>query len=184
MRFGTRKKEKMEKNMKWFTVFMVWCCTVSSAVFCGVSTRSKSERIEAVVRILQEQPDSIEGWCQDRVYIYPERITINKGGVFVCKQNLSVQIPSFAIDDHGVFVLCTQAEAQEHYGKAGEAFRDAVGHSLGAGAAFAAEQPVLGVYEGYRAVEKWKEFGREYHAGVDAERESSGTVPSGPDRDK
>lgn len=73
-------------------------------------------------------------------------------------------------------MLCSQKEAQEHYERAWDAFRDALGHSLAAGGALAVEQPVIGVFEGYVAMEKWKEFGREYSAGVENER--SGTLSS------
>ena len=135
-----------------------------------------NESAEATVKILLEQPESIEIWKDNKVYLAPEKIVVLREGVFVHAQHSDVRIPSFAIDDQGVFILCSKEEAQEHYDRAWEALRDAVGHSIGAGAAFAIEQPLVGVYEGYRAVEKYKEFGREYSQGVEAE--SGGTIGS------
>lgn len=134
---------------------------------------AENDCVAATVRILLEQPDSIEAWKNDKVYLTPERIAVRREGVFVRAQNSNIKIPSFAVDAQGVFILCSKEEAQDHYDRAWEAFRDAIGHSIGAGAAFAAEQPVIGVYEGYRAIEKYKEFGREYSQGAEAENKGT-----------
>lgn len=93
-------------------------------------------------------------------------------GVTIFSRPLTPQFSTFVIGDQGVFLLCSDKEAEEHYDRAMGALRDAVGHSLGAGAAFAVEQLAIGVFEGYQAVEKWKEFGREYHQYCD-ERDST-----------
>jgi hypothetical protein len=136
------------------------------------------EAICATVRILFEQPESIETWKSDRVYLIPGRIVVSADGVYVCARNSRVKIPSFNFDDQGVFIFCSKEEAQKHYDRAWEALRDAVGHSMGAGAAIIAEQPLIGVYEGYRAVEKYKEFGREYSQGMESEGRGTMNGPS------
>ena len=155
-------------------------CARAHATFEEGSLQERTAN--AVVQVLLDQPDSIEEWKGDKVYVLPERIRITKSGAFLCRACSCVQIPSFAIDNRGVFLLCSKKEAQEHYDRAWEALKDAVGHSVGAGAALVAEQPLIGVFEGYRAVEKWKEFGREYnayHSAADLDR--TGTIDSSRD---
>lgn len=133
-----------------------------------------------ILQIFEEQPDAIEGLVGDRIYLAPQRIAITHRGAFLCHRNSMIPLPSFALDQRGIFVRCkkseTNQEAQEHYDKALEALIDALGHSIGAGATIV-DIPPLGIYEGYKAVEAWKEAGREYHAGVEAEERGTYTPP-------
>jgi hypothetical protein len=73
-------------------------------------------------------------------------------------------------DQNGLFMLCSredaQREAQEHFDRAGEALIEALGHSTAAGISI--ECPPLALYEGYQAVEAWKEAAQEYEAGCKA----------------
>jgi hypothetical protein len=40
-----------------------------------------------ILKIFEEQPDSIEGVVGDRVYLTPRRIAITHDGTFLCHQN-------------------------------------------------------------------------------------------------
>lgn len=145
-----------------------------------------------VLQIIEEQPDAIEDWVEDRIYLSPQRITITRQGAFLYQKASAILLPPFAMDQKGIFIQCKKEdvsqEAQEHYDRATEALIDALGHSMGAGLTI--ECPPLAIYEGYKAVEAWKEAAREYNAGVAAERNDTsdaagtGTCPSGPDRDR
>jgi hypothetical protein len=109
-----------------------------------------SRATEATVKILLEQPDSIEAWQSDRVYLVPGRIVVSRDGIFVCAQRSHVKIPSFAIDEEGVFILCSPEEAQAHYDRAWGAFREVLGQTAGSGTGNVDNLPIVGVYEGYR----------------------------------
>lgn len=54
-------------------------------------------------------------------------------------------------------------KAQEHFDRAGEALIEAIGHSIGTGITI--ECPPLALFEGYQAVEAWKEAAHEYNEG-------------------
>ncbi|HSX04336.1 MAG TPA: hypothetical protein VLG76_06375 [Rhabdochlamydiaceae bacterium] len=164
---------------------MKFLCPCIAAVFFLMSQKAEAEnslnlkkigRARTVLEILEYQPDSIENWIEDRVYLHPERIEVKREGAFISDWNTSIPIPSFALDQNGVFILCSREEvnreAQAHYDRATGAFLEALGHAAAAGLNI--ECPPLAIYEGYKSVEAFKEWGREYSAGV--ERQSAGTV--------
>lgn len=64
-----------------------------------------------------------------------------------------------------------QKEADEHFTRSQKALIDAVAHSAAAGLALEICPP-LAVYEGYKAVEAWKESAQEYNAGTEAEKKA------------
>lgn len=125
-----------------------------------------------VLQILEEQPDSIEDWSGDRIYLNPERIHVSRNGVFVSNRRSKVMLEAFAVDKRGVFIRCQKEhvskEAQDHYDRAREALIEGIGHSAAAGVSI--EIAPVAVYEGYQAVESFKEAAREYNAGVECEK--------------
>lgn len=175
---------------------------LSYIIFLGVllitSLQLKANTIEEewngtqVLQIIAEQPDSIEDWVEDRVYLSPQRIAITRRGAFLYRKASIIPLPPFAVDQKGIFIQCKKEgvskEAQEHYDKAKEALIDAIGQSIGAGLTI--ECPPLAIYEGYRAVESWKEAAREYNAGMASERNDtsdgtgSGTHLDSTERDR
>lgn len=148
-----------------------------------------SKNIYAILKIIQEQPDAIEGWIEDRVYITPSRIAVTYDGVFLHHRESIITLPSYVFDEDGIFVRCENdqenKEAQEHYNKAKEALLDAIGHSFGAGISIDGCPP-LALYEGYKAIQSWKEAAKEYNAGVECEQRGTYSSPepnSSRDRD-
>jgi hypothetical protein len=132
----------------------------------------KMGRARTVVEILEYQSDSIENWIDDRVYLCPARIEVARDGVFISDANTAIPLPPFALDEKGVFILCSREEAQEHYDRAGRALIEGFGHAVAAGAS--AECPPIAIYEGYQSVRSFLEFGNEYSKGY--EKEHGGTV--------
>ncbi len=132
---------------------------------------SFQETVNLVVQIIEEQPTAIEDWTGNRIYLVPERISINRVGTCLRQKNSIIQLPSLASDSRGIFLKCGQKlenkEAQEHYDKAAAALRDAVFHSIGVGAVV--EIPPLAAIELYNAVQAWKEAAMEYNAGYECE---------------
>lgn len=133
---------------------------------------TKIESALAVLEIMENQPDSIERWAKDKVYLRPERIDVRRDGVFVNDRRSLIRVPKFYLDKNGIFIHCAVIEgnkdAQEHFDRAREAFIDGLGHA-GAAGILLEQCPPLAVYEGYKSVEAFKEFGREYSAGVECE---------------
>lgn len=133
-----------------------------------------------ILRIIEEQPDSVEGWVGDKIYLASYRIAITRRGAYLCNRESRILLPAFALDQNGIFIRCKQKdvgpEAQAHYDRAKEAFLDALGHSAAAGAAIA-DLPPVGIYEGYKAVQAWKEAAREYNAGVECEQRGTYCPP-------
>ena len=152
--------------MKWISVVAV--------VFFLFNQKVHAEKLNArtVLEIMEHQPDSIEIWTGDKVYLCPERIQVKRTGVFVNNRESSIQIPKFFSDENGIFMKCSveevNQEAKEHFDKAWEALIDAAAHAAAA-ALFVEQCPPLAVYEGYKSVEAFKTFGNEYSAGVDCE---------------
>lgn len=124
------------------------------------------------------QPESIEAWKGDRVYLTTDRIHITHTGAFICNERSHVRLHHFAYDCNGLFIQCSQEEAQEHFDKSREALFDGIGHSMASGVLFAEGVIPLGVYEGYKAMESFKDMGKEYSEGMAAEGNSIGTMDS------
>ncbi len=118
------------------------------------------------LQIFREQPDSVEAWIDDKVYLAPERMAVTRKGVLLCKDRSMIMLPSLSLDDKGVFIQCREEdlsrEAQEHLDRAKDAFVDALESSIGAGLAI--ECPPVAAFAGYNAVQSWKEWAREYNA--------------------
>jgi hypothetical protein len=129
------------------------------------------EQVTTFLRILEEQPESIEAWIGDRVYLKPDKVHLTRRAVLLQDGISLIPLPAFAYDQNGLFMLCSreaaQKEAKDHADRAVGALIDAVGHSAAAGTLIDFCPPVA-VYEGYKAVESWKEAAREYNAYCEA----------------
>jgi hypothetical protein len=92
----------------------------------------KEELICTVLQILDEQPDSIEEWLEDKVYLNPERIYLTRQGAFCCKKRSVIPLPSFEFDGNGIFISCSQQDiirqTQAQYGKIFDTLRHALGN--------------------------------------------------------
>lgn len=119
---------------------------------------------QTLLKILKEQPETIEYWIGNRFYIDPMRMFVTPQGIFAYDEHSLVLIPSLAMDEFGPFLLCdnaqVNAEAQKHYDSAGRNFWKGVAHSAAAGAYI--EIPPLAIFEGYQAVEAFKQSAAEY----------------------
>jgi len=132
-----------------------------------------------VLQIIEEQPEAIEDWIEDRVYLAPHRIAVTHRGAFLHHRSSAILLPPFAMDEKGIFILCkkkdAEQEALEHYDRGKQAFLEVLEHSIYSGISI--ECPPIAIFEGYRAVEAWKEWAREYRAAREEEEKGTYTRP-------
>jgi len=126
------------------------------------------ETASEILRILKEQPESIEACGIGRVYIRPDRLHITRKGVYLKREHSSVPISRFAFDEKGIFLPCSAQElsheakeANEHFDRAVEALIEAVVHSISVGAVV--EVPPLAIYEIYQASQNFIEAAKQYN---------------------
>ncbi|MES2345358.1 MAG: hypothetical protein V4494_05430 [Chlamydiota bacterium] len=161
------------------------CLSVAYCFSCNISYAKENEHTttnriaHTVIKILVEQPNTIEHWTQNRVYLNPSRIAITRQGVFTCTSDSIVEIPSFAVDNNGLYLLCSTSEvnaaAQEHYDNATQSLIEFFGHACGAGATI--EIPPVSIFEGYKAVQALKDAASEYIRGLQEEGKILPGVP-------
>lgn len=142
--------------------------------------------VESVLRVIEEQPEAISNWIEDRVYFEPHQTLATRDGAYVFNDTSVILIPAYNIDQYGIFTFCKKddvsKEAQERFDNAERALLEALGHSIGTGLAI--ECAPLAILEGYNAVKSWQEAAREYNAGKEIERnqEFAGTAEQRADR--
>ena len=133
-----------------------------------------------VIKILIEQPNTIEHWTQNRIYLDPSRVTVTRQGVFTCTSDSILEIPSFAIDDYGLYLLCSSSEvieaAQQHYDNALQSMVEFLKHAAQAGGSIVI--PPLAIYEGYNAVQALKNAATEYVKGLQEDGKIIEGIPS------
>ncbi|MBP9777424.1 MAG: hypothetical protein KBD36_06265 [Alphaproteobacteria bacterium] len=139
------------------------------------------------VKIIIEQPESVEAWIDDRLYIKPDRIHLKKQGIFIEDENSSIALPSFKFDENGPFMLCSkedaEKEAQDHYNRAIERLIEAFAHSIGVAAGLVSIPPAA-ICEGYFAVEAWIDAAREYNGYCEARDRDGYSDAQDRDRDR
>ena len=139
----------------------------------GYENSSSSKTVsKKIVEVFVKNPYSVKNWDNDKLYFFSEEVLITNHGLLVSGgQHYPVLLPTYGVDQKGLFVLCNQKEvskeAEEHYENAVRSFLEALGYSAAAGAAI--EIPPIAVFEAWKAIESWIEMGREYREGKEAE---------------
>jgi len=59
---------------------------------------------EILERILNEQPESVDFFHQDRIYLKSERVSFTKGGLVLLHGVSSIQIPTLFSDSTGLYI--------------------------------------------------------------------------------
>lgn len=129
----------------------------------ALGEKMRTAAVDTCMKIIIEQPQSVEAWVNDRFYIKPSNLHMKKQGVFVEDEDSSIALPGFGYDQNGPFLICSQEdakEAQEHYDRAMHKLLEAFAFSMGTAAGLAI--PPAAIIEGYFAVEAWIDAAREY----------------------
>jgi hypothetical protein len=50
---------------------------------------------QTCLQIIQEQPQSIEAWIDNKVYLNPSKIRLTKKGIFLQEETSTIELPAF-----------------------------------------------------------------------------------------